>query len=210
MVAKQKWESEPFYDGMKVIKQIADAGFIPDNDLGITFGQALSLFQNDQMGFYNNGAWTLANDITAEGVDPNFRNKLAFTPHPGFYGVRLMQGWVATRSGLNNSLQRDKAKLEAGLAFMEFFTCKESAERFVSMAHSPSGVKVDVTEEMAGPLLTKFMKSREMATGVFLPPNSPASYAKNSDKLLGDSIAAIIEGASAEQALKTYADNLRL
>lgn len=210
LIRNQEWESEPFQEAMKVCKQIIKAGFVPTNDMELQFPNAITLFQNDQFGHYANGAWTLINEITAEGVDPTLRDRVAFAPFPSYNGVRPLQAWVATKTALNQRLRHNKAKLEAAIAFMELFTSKESAERFVSMAHSPEGVKVDITEEMAGPLLYKHIRSQDEATFVFVLPNSPPNFEMNGGVAIGNAFAAMLEGASAEKAVKIYAENMRL
>ncbi|MDO8684099.1 MAG: ABC transporter substrate-binding protein [Armatimonadota bacterium] len=209
IIAKQEWGAEPFRNTIRVIKQLLDAGFLPPNDIENQWGQGAALFQQDRLAHYMNGAWTIINEITAEGVDPTLRDRIEFAPFPEINGVRPIRAWVATKAAINQKLSRDKAKLKGALAFWDLVTSKEAAKRFVSMAHSPEGVKIEVTKEMAGPLLYGHIKSRDMATKVFDLPNKPTFF---SEKLylraLPNLFATILEGASLNKALKVFAEEM--
>jgi len=209
-IRREQWESEPFLRAVEVVKQIRDAGFIPDNDIEVQFADGTSLFQVGRLGHYMNGAWTLINDITAQGVDPKLREQVAFAPFPAYQGARPIRAWVGTKSAINSNLADQPEKLKAALAFLELFTSRESAKRFISVAHSPQGVKTEFTEQMAGPLLYPFMESRKQATSVFVLPNDPGYFSEQAQwRALPDVFAAIDEGASARDALKVFAEVLR-
>jgi len=208
-IRREQWQSEPFLRAVRVVKQIRDAGFTPKNDIELQFATGASLFQVGKMGHYMNGAWTLINEITCEGVDPKLREQVAFAPFPAYEGARPIRGWVATKTALNSNLADQPAKLKAALAFLELFTSPESAQKFVSLAHSPQGVKIEITEQAAGPLLYAFMNTRRQATSVFALPNEPAYFGEQSQsRALPDMFAAIDEGASAEDALRFFAEVL--
>ena len=210
LIANEEWEADPFLHAVEVLKEIRDAGFLPDNDIELRWGDAASLFQNDRMGYYMNGAWTLINEITAVGVDPELRNNVAFTPFPAIDGRRPIRGWVATKSALNSTLAEEPDKLKGAVAFYELFTSHESAIRFVSMAHSPQGVKLDWDESLSGKLLYDFFNSRSQATGVFVIPNKPGFFSEQTqNRALPDIMAALSEGMSAKKALAYFAEVLR-
>jgi ABC-type glycerol-3-phosphate transport system substrate-binding protein len=134
---------------------------------------------------------------------------VAFTPFPAYGGARPIRGWVATKSAINSNLAHEPAKLKAALEFLELFTSPESARLFISLAHSPQGVKVELTEKAAGPLLYAFMNSRKQATKVFALPNDPAYFGEQAQaRALPDMFAAIDEGMSAKKALKFFAEVL--
>jgi len=209
VIRREQWESEPFLRAVKVVKKIRDEGLIPENDIELQFANGASLFQQDRMGHYMNGAWTLINEIAAEGVDPTLRERVAFAPFPAYEGARPIRAWVATKTAINSKLADEPAKLKAALTFLEFFTSRESARRFISMAHSPQGVKVELTKEEAGPLLYEFMNTRRQATSVFVIPNDPGYFSEQSQaRALPDMFAAIDEGASAKEALRFFAEVL--
>jgi len=209
--ARQDWESEVYLRAVRPLKQIVDAGFLPENDTEIQRGNAGSLFQNGQIACYMAGAYILRNLITAEGVDPELRNQVDFAPFPEYEGARPIRGFVATRTAINQKLGRDEAKLKAALAFLDLFTSTESAVRFVSDAGSPLGVKVNVTEEMAGPLLYRFLKSREQATSAFVLPNEPGYFDTYvTARAQTDMFASLNEGASARKALSVFAEGMSL
>ena len=210
VIARKEWESEAFLRAVKPLKQIVDAGFLPENDMEIQRGNASSLFQNGQIAVYMAGAYILRNLITAEGVDPELRNRVAFTPFPEYQGARPIRGYVPTKTALNQQLTKDKAKLKAALKFLELFTSKESAIRFVTDAQSPLGVKVKVTEEMTGPLFYKFLMSEKQATSTFVLPNNPGAFdALATTQALTDMFASLDEGASAKKALSVFAEVMR-
>ena len=210
VIARKEWESEAFLRAVKPLKRIIDAGFVPENDMEIQRGNASSLFQNGQIACYMAGAYILRNLITAEGVDPELRNRVAFTPFPEYQGARPIRGYVPTKTALNQQLAKDKAKLKAALEFLELFTSKESATRFVTDAQSPLGVKVNVTEEMTGPLFYKFLMSEKQATSTFVLPNNPGAFdAPATTQAQTDMFASLDEGASAKKALSIFAEVMR-
>jgi len=210
IIAKEEWESEPFLRAVKPLKRIVDAGFVPENDMEIQRGNASSLFQNGQIACYMAGAYILRNLITAEGVDPDLRNRVAFTPFPEYEGKRPIRGYIPTKTALNQQLAKDETKLKAALDFLELFTSKESAARFVTDAQSPLGVKIKVTEEMTGPLFYKFLMSEKQATGTFVLPNNPGDFdALATTQALTDMFASLDEGASAKKALTIFAEVMR-
>jgi len=209
-IALEEWESEPFRRAVEVLKEIRDAGFLPKNDIEMLFANGASLFQNDRLGHYMNGAWTLMNEITSLGVDPALRDRVAFAPFPAVDGARPIRAWVATKTALNAQIANDKPKLTAALAFLELFTSKEAAKLFISDAHSPEGVRYELTRQLAGPLLYAFMNSRTQATSVFTLPNNPGYFGEQSQsRALPDLFASLDEGATVKQALSVFAEVLR-
>lgn len=210
LIRGKHWRSEPLLEAMKAMEHMIRAGFVPSNDMELQFPNAISQFRDGQLAHYIGGAWTLANDITMVGVDPKLRDDVAFAPIPAYNGHRPMQAWIATKSGLNQNLRNHPDKLNAALDFYKIFTSPKSAVNFVSLAHSPQGVKVNVTEEMAGPLLYRFIKSHEQATNIFVPPNNPPTFEKNGWTAIADAVACMLEGGSAEKALDVYATDLEM
>jgi len=209
-IRKEQWESEPFVRAVEVVHQIRREGFIPDNDIELQFAGGASLFQLGRMGHYMNGAWTLINEITAQGVDPKLREHVEFAPFPEYRGARPIRAWVATKTALNSAIEDDPAKVKAAVAFLELFTSPQTAPRFASIAHSPEGVKLELTEKMAGPLLYRFMGSRRQATSLFVLPSLPWKFSEQSQvRALPDMFAAINEGATVHSALKVFAEVLR-
>lgn len=211
LIANEEWEADPFLHAVEALKEIRDAGLIPDNDIELQWGDAASLFQNNDMAHYMNGAWTLINEITADGVDPELRNHLKFSPFPSVIkGSRPIRGWVATKSALNSTLAEEPEKLRAAIAFYELFTSHEAAKRFVSMAHSPQGVKLEWDADLSGKLLYDFFDSRSQATSVFVLPNNPGAFGEQTQaRALPDISDAIDEGMSAKKALSYFAEVLR-
>ena len=210
VIAAEDWYSEPFLRTTEGWKEIIDSGFFPRNDSEVQRGSAENMFRTGAIACMMGGAWMLRNRITAEGVDPEFRNQVQFTPFPAFNGVRPIRKWVATRTALNQKLRYDRRKRDAALSFLEFFTSKESAVKFVSEAQSPLGVKLNITEQMAGPLLHRFLKAQDLATGTFVVPNNPGIFdQKFFFPGIIDLFASLMEGASPKHALKVFAEDMR-
>ena len=211
LIARKQWRSEPFRDAMNVIRQIVAAKLLPSNDAEIVFGQAASLFQQDRLGHYMNGAWTINNEILSPGVPEALRHHVAFTPFPSYRGVRPIRAWAATKSALNHNLGDDPAKLKAGLAFVELMTSPESARRFVSQARSPQGVKIDVTRQMAGDLLYDHMNSYRQATSVFAFPNNPGFFSEQvAGQALPNAFVCLQEGGTLDAAMTVFAEGMSL
>jgi ABC-type glycerol-3-phosphate transport system substrate-binding protein len=209
-IEREEWETEPFQQAVEVVKQICQEKFIPDNDIELQFAGGSSLFQIGRLGHYMNGAWTIINEITAEGVDPKLRDHVEFTPFPTYNGARPIRAWVATKTAVNSMIADKPEKIKAAMAFLELFTSPDTAPLFASVAHSPEGVKLELTEKMAGSLLYRFMGTRKQATGVFVLPSLPWKFSEQSQvRALPDMFAAINEGATAKKALSVFAEVLR-
>ena len=210
VIAAQDWESEPFLRATEVWKEIIDTGLFPSNDSEIRRGNAENMFRTGAIACLMGGGWMLRNLIVAEGVDPEFRNQVEYRPFPAYNGVRPIRAYVATRTALNQKLRHEPAKRDAALSFLEFFTSNESAVKFVSEAQSPLAVKLNVTEQMAGPLLYKLLKAQDLATGKFVVPNNPGIFdQKVFVPAIPDLFASLMEGASAKRALSVFAEDMR-
>ena len=210
VIAAQDWESEAFLRPTEVWKKIIDSGFFPSNDSEIQRGNAENMFRTGAVACMMGGGWMLRNLIVAEGVDPELRKQVEYAPFPAFNGVRPIRGYVGTRTALNQRLRYDRRKREAALSFLEFFTSKESAVRFVSEAQSPMAVKVNVTEQMAGPFLYRLLKAQDLATSTFIVPNNPGVFdQKVFVPAIPDLFASLMEGASAKRALRVFAEDMR-
>ena len=111
------------------MKVFVDNGWVPDNEIELTWQQSVALFVAEQTAFYLNGAWTIGNEITGDGAAPDLKDHVAFAPYPavGENGttVEIKQ---TTGIGLSAALADDEAKLEAALTFLKFWFSEEGAQ----------------------------------------------------------------------------------
>jgi len=205
-IEKEQWDCEQVLYAFSRLKELFDKGFLPPNDAEIDWKQAGALWTSDQMAMYMNGAWGIRNEITAEGVDPDLRNHVEFSPFPSTgYGTTI-QLMNATAIGLASHLKNQPKKLDAALTFLKFWTSDEAAEQFIVDAQSPMGVKAEIPKDKV-PLLAAFMGAVDKADIVFSLPRSKKIRAKSWWHSV-PGYTAILMGKSAEEATKIYAEEM--
>ncbi len=208
-MAKGEWECDQALYAWKRLKELVDNKFIPPNETEVKWRQIVPLFQANKMAMYPNGAWHIGNAITAEGADPELRNHVAFTAFPSTSGGlgKVIQLMNATALGLGSQLAKQPKRLEAAIQFLKFITSTESAEKFIIEAQSPLGVKADVPADKV-PLLAGFLGATKDADVVFSLPRNKRLRALAWDYAT-PGYTALLLGKSAEEALATYAAELR-
>ena len=111
---REQFDAPQILEAFNRLKVFVDNGWVPDNEIELTWQQSVALFVAEQTAFYLNGAWTIGNEITGEGAAPDLKDHVAFAPFPavGENGstVEIKQ---TTGIGLSAALAEDEAKLEA-------------------------------------------------------------------------------------------------
>ena len=64
------------------MKLFVDNGWIPDNEIELTWQQSVAHFVAEDTAFYLNGAWTIGNEITSDGAAPDLKDHVVFAPFP--------------------------------------------------------------------------------------------------------------------------------
>jgi ABC-type glycerol-3-phosphate transport system substrate-binding protein len=212
-MGNEEWDNEYVLFALEHMKEIADNGYNPPNDLELDWRSSIPLWQTSQMAMYMNGAWTIKNEITAEGVDPEVADNVLFTPFPDVGYGKSIELKMTTAIGLGTHLDDQPDRLDAALKWMDYWTSEESAMRFVTDAQSPMGVtipaeKMEAAKEQV-PMLAAFLGAVDQADVVFshgLPSKivrqrSWGMFAKASRD-------ALLSGQSAEEALQVFKEDM--
>jgi ABC-type glycerol-3-phosphate transport system substrate-binding protein len=85
-LAANRFDAPQVTNALTAMKTFVDNKWVASNEIEVTYGQGLGTFQQDQVGFYINGMWTIKNDITGTGISPDLRKHVAFSPVPGLKG----------------------------------------------------------------------------------------------------------------------------
>ena len=146
-----EFDSPQHLEAFNRLKVFVDNGWVPDNEIELTWQQSVALFVAEQTAFYLNGAWTIGNEITGEGAAPDLKDNVAFAPYPavGENGttVEIKQ---TTGIGLSAALAEDEAKLEAAITFFKFWFSEEGGKQWILLTRSPMGVNVDLSDARRG------------------------------------------------------------
>ncbi len=202
-MAKGQWKCEQVLYAFKRLKEIIDNKLNPPNDVELEWRQACAMWTTGRFPLAILGAWHIGKSITAEGVDPDFRNHVVFSPVPSTGHGTTMQVMNATALGLGSHLLKNQKKLDAAIKFLRFITSDESAMMFITDAQSPTGVKATIPRDKV-PILAAFMDSVKKADIVFsLPRNKKLRALAWEHPIPG--YQALLLGKSAEEATEIYA-----
>ena len=163
LVAEQ-WDNEYIRFVIDRLAEIVDGGYYPANDLELNFRTSVPIWQTHRMAVFINGAWGIQQMIDAEGIDPELKDNVVFTPMPvtGPEGSSMMMSSPGA-IGLGAHLVDQPKKLDAALKFADYFTSVESAIKWADWGQSLMGVKIpeDRWQEVLDrrPLLAAFMTS---------------------------------------------------
>ena len=204
-IAEGQFDSPQALEAFNRLKVFVDNGWIPDNEIELTWQQSVALFVAEKTAFYLNGAWTIGNEITGEGAAPDLKDHVAFAPYPavGENGstVEVKQ---TTGIGLSAALAEDEAKLNAGLAFFKYWFSEEGAKQWILLTRSPMGVTVDLsTLEGVDPLLLGFLGAKDTATKPYSLPGVKSMQERGWDDA-ATGLDTLLTGGSAEAAVDAY------
>ncbi|NIN69025.1 MAG: extracellular solute-binding protein, partial [Anaerolineae bacterium] len=190
-----------------------DGGYHPPNDLELDWRQAIPLWQGDQMAMYMNGAWTIKNEITPEGVDPELQDHVTFTPFPSTGNGTSLELKMTTAISLASHLADQPDRLEAALKFLDFWTGEEAAIHFVTDAQSPMGVIIPPDKMEAAkaqvPMLASFLDVVDQADVVFSHGLPSKKLRARSWGLFVPAKDALLLGKSAEEALAVWVEEMQ-
>jgi raffinose/stachyose/melibiose transport system substrate-binding protein len=163
-------------DAFERMKLFVDNGWIPDNEIELTWQQSVAHFVAEDTAFYLNGAWTIGNEISSAGAAPDLKDNVAFAPFPavGENGT-VVELKKTTGIGLSKAAGDDPARLDAALKFFKFWFSAEGAKQWILLTKSPMGVKVDLNSiSGVDPLLLQFMDTQAKADLAYGLPDTKA------------------------------------
>lgn len=212
-MGNDEWDNEYVLFAIERMKEIVDRGYHPPNDLELDWRQAIPLWQTDRMAMYMNGAWTIKNEITPEGVDPELSDHVKFTPFPSTGSGTSIELKMTTAISLAAHLADQPARLEAAIKFLDFWTSEEAAIHFVTDAQSPMGVKIPSEKMEAAqaqvPLLAAFLDAVDQADVVFSHGLPSKKLRARSWGLFVPAKDALLLGKSSEEALATWVEEMQ-
>jgi ABC-type glycerol-3-phosphate transport system substrate-binding protein len=150
--------------------------FTWETDAEDDWDAAVSLFITEKTASEYNGAWTIGNDLKAEGAAEGLIDVCAARPWPKTFELGpSLEVDTYTMVGASAAVADDAAVLDAVFKFFDWYISEEVAKRYISEAQSPLGVTEPITPELAGRLLSEFYAGLDTAnsylTGVFAMPN---------------------------------------
>jgi ABC-type glycerol-3-phosphate transport system substrate-binding protein len=212
-MGNEQWDNEYVLFALERMKEIVDGGYNPPNDLELDWRTSIPLWQTSQMAMYMNGAWTIKNEITAEGVDPELADNVVFTPFPDTGNGTSLELKMTTAVALGTHLKDQPDRLDAALKWMKYWTSEESALLFVTVAQSPMGVVISPEKMEAAkgqvPMLAAFLDAVGQADVVFSHGLPSKIVRQRSWGMF--SIAcrdALLLGKSPEEALQVFVEDM--
>ncbi|MEA2595275.1 MAG: raffinose/stachyose/melibiose transport system substrate-binding protein [Thermomicrobiales bacterium] len=208
-LAAGQFDAPELLEGFNRLKVFVDNGWVPDNEVELTWQQSVALFVAEKSAFYLNGAWTIGNEITGEGASPDLKDHVEFAPFPGIgengSTVEIKQ---TTGIGLSSALAKNEAKLDAALTFFKYWFSEEGGKQWILKTRSPMGVNVDLTTlEGVDPLLMGFLGAKDKAQTAYSLPGTKAMQERGWDDC-ATALDTLLTGGSAEAAIDAYVQEM--
>ena len=204
-IAAGEFDSPQVVESFTRLKTFVDNGWVPDNELELTWQQSVALFVAEETAFYLNGAWTIGNEITGEGAAPDLKDHVEFTPYPAVgEGGSTVETKQTTGIGLSSALADDEAKLDAALTFFKYWFSDEGGKQWILLTRSPMGVNVDLsTLEGVDPMLLDFLGAQDSAATPYSLPGTKAMQERGWDDCQSG-LDTLLAGGSVDEAVETY------
>jgi raffinose/stachyose/melibiose transport system substrate-binding protein len=202
-LAANDFDAPVILDAFQRMKLFVDNGWIPENEIELTWQQSVAHFVAEDTAFYLNGAWTIGNEINSAGAAPDLKDNVAFAPFPavGENGTTVELKKV-TAVGLSKAAGDDPALLDASLKFFKYYFSSEGAKQWILLTKSPMGVEVDLSQiSGVDPLLLAFMDSQTQADLVYGLPDTLAMQERGWDDSWSG-LQTLMAGKSAEEAVQ--------
>ena len=204
-LAADQFDAPQILEAFKRLKLFVDNGWIPDNEIELTWQQSVALFVAEETAFYLNGAWTIGNEITGAGAAPDLKDFVKFAPYPavGENGTTV-ELKKTTGIGLAKKLGEDPARVDAALKFLKFWFSEEGGKQWILLTRSPMGVTVDL-DELSGvdPLLLAFLGVPDRADVVYTLPNTKAMQERGWDDCWSG-LQTLMAGKSEDDAVDAF------
>jgi raffinose/stachyose/melibiose transport system substrate-binding protein len=204
-LAANQFDAPQMLEAFKRLKLFVDNGWIPDNEIELTWQQSVALFVAEETAFYLNGAWTIGNEITGAGAAPDLKDFVQFAPYPavGENGTTV-ELKKTTGIALSKKLAEDPARVEAAISFLKFWFSEEGGKQWILLTRSPMGVKVDL-DGLSGvdPLLLAFLGVPDRADVVYTLPNTKAMQERGWDDCWSG-LQTLLAGKSEDDAVDAF------
>jgi raffinose/stachyose/melibiose transport system substrate-binding protein len=204
-LAANQFDAPQMLEAFKRLKLFVDNGWIPDNEIELTWQQSVALFVAEETAFYLNGAWTIGNEITGAGAAPDLKDFVQFAPYPAV-GENGTTAELKKTTGiaLSKKLAEDPARVEAAIKFLKFWFSEEGGKQWILLTRSPMGVKVDL-DGLSGvdPLLLAFLGVPDRADVVYTLPNTKAMQERGWDDCWSG-LQTLLAGKSEDDAVDAF------
>jgi raffinose/stachyose/melibiose transport system substrate-binding protein len=204
-LAANQFDAPQMLEAFKRLKLFVDNGWIPDNEIELTWQQSVALFVAEETAFYLNGAWTIGNEITGAGAAPDLKDFVQFAPYPAV-GENGTTAELKKTTGiaLSKKLAEDPARVEAAISFLKFWFSEEGGKQWILLTRSPMGVKVDL-DGLSGvdPLLLAFLGVPDRADVVYTLPNTKAMQERGWDDCWSG-LQTLLAGKSEDDAVDAF------
>jgi ABC-type glycerol-3-phosphate transport system substrate-binding protein len=153
--------------------------YTPPSDAEDDWDAAVKNFMVELTASELNGAWTIGNELMAEGAAEGLADACTVGVWPqAFEQGPSVEVGTFTMIGLSATLAQNAPLQEAAFAFFDWWIGEEVAKRYISEAQSPMGLTEPITPELAGRLLSEFYATMEQVDSYF---TTPASMTKVGD-----------------------------
>ena len=204
-LAANQFDAAPILDAFERMKVFVDNGWIPDNEIELTWQQSVGHFVAEDTAFYLNGAWTIGNEITSAGAAPDLKDNVQFAPFPavGENGTTL-ELKKTTAIAVSKAVGDDPTRMEAALKFLKHWFSDEGGKQWILLTKSPMGVAVDLGQvNGVDPMLLAFLDVQTKADTVYGLPDTKAMQQRGWDDSWSG-LQTLMTGGSAEEAVDAF------
>jgi ABC-type glycerol-3-phosphate transport system substrate-binding protein len=178
--------------------------YTPSSDAEDDWDAAVKNFIVEQTAAELNGAWTIGNDLKADGAAEGLADVCVAGPWPEAFpqGPSVEVG-TFTMIGASAAVADHSSLSDAVFKLFDWWISEEVARRYISEAQSPMGVTEPITPELAGRLLSEFYATTDQVKSYF---TTPASMTKVGDGWGApiDAIKMLHASGSVEQAVDIW------
>jgi ABC-type glycerol-3-phosphate transport system substrate-binding protein len=208
-IAAGQFDAPQVVEAFNRLKVFVDNGWVPDNELELTWQQSIALFVAEESAFYLDGAWTIGNNIVGEAAAPDLVDVVEYSPYVAVgENGSTVETKQTTGIGISAGLSDDQAKLDAALTFFKYWFNGESARQWILLTKSPMGVTVDLsTIEGVDPGLLAFLGTRDTAQTPYSLPGTKAMQERGWDDCQSG-LDVLLAGGSVDEAVETYVNEM--
>jgi ABC-type glycerol-3-phosphate transport system substrate-binding protein len=147
--------------------------YTPPSDAEDDWDAAVKNFMVELTASELNGAWTIGNELTAEGAAEGLADACTVSAWPkAFEQGPSVEVGTFTMLGISAAVAQNAPVQEAAFALFDWWIGEEVAQRYISEAQSPMGLTEPITPELAGRLLSEFYATMDQADSYFTTPAS--------------------------------------
>jgi len=204
-IAAGQFDAPQVVEAFTRLKVFVDNGWVPANELELTWQQSIALYVAEDTAFYIDGSWTIGNNVAGEGAAPDLKDVTQYAPYPAVgENGSTVETKQTTGIGIAAAVADDQAKLDAALTFFKYWFSEESATEWILLTSSPMGVTVDLsTLEGVDPLLISFLAAKDEAAAPYSLPGTKAMQERGWDDCQSG-LDVLLAGGSVDEAVEQY------